>query len=264
MLDAATLAIRYGCARDFVDGAVAGKLESRAVLGGSPELASQFRWTASIPFWLVEFPIGEQQALAEAAGLEAGHSVLKAAHPPMLRTSAQSALQPATRNQSAVSIWTEYLRFNRDSKWVESNCAAHEMKLLEMTSHASTDALSFVGAVESLHLPWIVRSGYGAGQRLRCPVDRGAKALPSNSESTLSSCDQSKSKFRGGLYPIAYQVHARNSWAKSRALFHSACRPTIFSPTSCSSRSVWHADSQCSARTPCQPVSAADSDSVKA
>lgn len=145
----------------------------------------------------------EQRILAETVGREAGYSesrsrqFLKAA-----RVKAQH-LAGGDEEPTAESIWTEYCAVLGIPD-LAKQISAHELKLLEMTSSATSDALKFVAAVENLELPWIVCSD------TRWPAQAlsgllGGKGFAVPQESIFCSCDHRRSKFRGGLYSIAYQ-----------------------------------------------------------
>lgn len=153
--------------------------------------------TRRIPDW-------EQLVLAETAGLEAGYSALQARH--SLRAARARAKHLATGDQepTAASIWTEYCIAIHISEQAAMQLCAHELKLLQMTSFASAEALNFVLAVESLHLPWIVCSDTRWSATALSGLLRG-KGFAIGPKSTFCSCDHGKSKFRGGLYPIAYR-----------------------------------------------------------
>ena len=206
-------------------------------------------------------PDWEQQVLAETAGLEAGHSALKARHIFNVAHKRAKRLAAGDQEPTAVSIWTEYCDSIGIPKRVAKQLCAHEMKLLEMTSHASTDALNFVAAVESLHLPWIVCSDTRWTAASLSRLLRG-KGFAIESESTLSSCDQSKSKFRGGLYPIAYQYMLETLGRKVAPSSILHVGDNFFSDN-CSAAAFGMLTVNVPPASR-QPVSAADSDSVKA
>lgn len=149
-------------------------------------------------------PDWEQLVLAETAGAEAGYSAPQARD--KLRTARERAKRLAAGDQepTAESIWIEYCMAMRMHERMAAQLCAHEMKLLEMTSCASAEATDFLAAVEKLRLPWIVCSDTRWSAASLSSLLRG-KGIAVDAESILSSCDHGKSKFRGGLYPIAYQ-----------------------------------------------------------
>lgn len=149
-------------------------------------------------------PDWEQLALAETAGLEAGYSAPQARHSLRAARARARHLAAGAQEPTAASIWTEYCIAIHIPEQAATQLCAHELKLLEMTSIASAEALNFVVAVESLHLPWIVCSDTRWSATLLSGLLRG-KGFAIGAESTFCSCDHGKSKFRGGLYPIAYQ-----------------------------------------------------------
>lgn len=149
-------------------------------------------------------PDWEQIVLAETAGVEAGYSAPQARD--KLRAACERAKRLAAGDQepAAESIWIEYCAAMRMHGRMAPQLCAHEMKLLEMTSLASAEATDFLAAIEKLRLPWIVCSDtrWSAISLSRLLSGKG---FTIEAESILSSCDHGKSKFRGGLYPIAYQ-----------------------------------------------------------
>ncbi len=149
-------------------------------------------------------PDHEQLVLAETAGMEAGYSALQARD--NLRVAHQRAkhLSGGDQEPTAASIWVQYCIISGLSEQVATQLCAHELKLLEMTSIASADALNLVAAIESRRLPWIVCSDTRLSASVLSGLLRG-KGFAIAPESIFSSSDHRKSKFRGGLHSIAYQ-----------------------------------------------------------
>jgi hypothetical protein len=149
-------------------------------------------------------PDREQLVLAETAGLGTGYSASQALRSLSVGRERAKRLAAGDQEPTAASIWTEYCAAIGIPQSAATQLCAHELKLLEMTSFASPEALNFVTAVESFHLPWIVCSDTRWSATFLSGLLRG-KGFAIGPESIFCSCDHGKSKFRGGLYPIAYQ-----------------------------------------------------------
>jgi FMN phosphatase YigB (HAD superfamily) len=168
-----------------------------------------------------EDPDWEQRIVAEIAGANAGYSSQQSQN--MLRVAHERAqgLSDGDREPSAASIWLQFCIGAGLPEQVASRMSAHELSLLEVASLASNDALSFVAEIEGLGLPWIVCSDtrWSAGQ-LSVLLQHKGFAIPP--ESVFSSSDHGRSKFRGGLYPIAHRhvVEALGKNVPPSAILH--------------------------------------------
>lgn len=152
-------------------------------------------------------PDWEQHALAELVGTAAGHAGPEARR--MLRLATRRARRGADDEPGAAVIWAEYCNELGIPGQLAARLRAHELRLLEMTSTASVDAIEFVAAVERLRLPWIVCSDT-RWSRAELSWLLSRKGFDVAGEAVFASCDHGQSKFRGGLYAIA-QEHLRTT-----------------------------------------------------
>lgn len=152
-------------------------------------------------------PDWEQHALAELVGAATGHAGQDARR--MLRLATRRARRGAGDEPAAAVIWAEYCNALGIPGRLAAQLCKHELKLLEMTSTASVDALEFIAAVERLRLPWIVCSDT-RWSRAELSWLLSLKGFCVAGEAVFASCDYGQSKFRGGLYAIA-QEHLRTT-----------------------------------------------------
>jgi FMN phosphatase YigB (HAD superfamily) len=162
----------------------------------------------------------EQHILAETVGFEAGYSQPRAKR--LFKKALEQAKLVAGGDQepAAKSIWTEYC-IALGVPDMATQLSAHELKLLEITSNAADRALPFVDAVKNLQLPWIVCSDTRWPASELCWLLR-EKGFDIPLESVFCSCDHRKSKFRGGLYSVAYKhlIEALGRQVPPRTILH--------------------------------------------
>lgn len=148
-------------------------------------------------------PDWEQHVLAETVAGEAGRTPNQAREDFDLARKQATRLATGDEEPTARSIWTQYCKIAGIPEQAEQLCA-HELKLLEMTSTASADALNFIATVQTLDLPWIICTDTRWSASLLSDFMR-RKGIAIGAESIFSSSDHRRSKFRGGLYSIAHQ-----------------------------------------------------------
>lgn len=149
-------------------------------------------------------PDWEQLALAEIAGSATGHSAGQSRQFLHAAIGRARRLAPGDREPGAALIWTEYCATAGIPPHVATLLADHELKLLETTSLASAEAMGFIAAVEKCRLPWVVSSDTRWPRAALSRLLTG-KGFAVAAKSIFASCDHHQSKFRGGLYSIAYQ-----------------------------------------------------------
>jgi FMN phosphatase YigB (HAD superfamily) len=149
-------------------------------------------------------PDWEQHVLAETAGMEAGLSAHQALNSLCLARERAQRLAAGDEEPTAASIWTQYCIIIGIPERAAAQLCTHELKLLEMTSIASADALNLVATIQAHQLPWFVCSDTRWSASLLSGLLRG-KGFAIAPESIFSSSDHHRSKFRGGLYSIAYR-----------------------------------------------------------
>ena len=149
-------------------------------------------------------PDWEQHVLAEVGGMIAGLSARQARHCLSLARKRALRLAGGDKEPSTAAIWGQYCFITGLPERVAAQFCIHELKLLEITSRASADALSFVATIQALRLQWIVCSDTRWSAFALSGLLQG-KGFAIGPESVFCSSDHCSSKFRGRLYSIAYQ-----------------------------------------------------------
>lgn len=154
-------------------------------------------------------PDWEQRILAQIVGSSARRADGNAAN--MLSAAHRRARRHggADGEPSAHLVWAEYCNALGLPGRVAARMSAHEFELLALTSAASTEALEFITTVENHNLPWVICSDT---RWSRTELSRllALKGFAVSENAIFSSCDHGRSKFRGGLYAIAYE-HLRRT-----------------------------------------------------